>query len=63
MTLEACTVTDFDDERFSLLSKMVIDPAEQLHAAQTQLERIHDSGVDIASLLFRLGADGSENRS
>jgi len=60
--LEACTVTDTDDERFSRLSEMVTDAAEQLHTAQAHLERIHDAAVDIAAFLFPLGADGSENR-
>ncbi len=62
LTLEACTVTDADDERFSRLSEMVTDAAEQFHAAQEHLERIHGTAVDIASFLFPLGADGPEGR-
>lgn len=58
LVLEACTVTDVDDERFPRLSGMVTEALEHLQAAQEHLAGILDTAVDIASLLFPLGPDG-----
>lgn len=56
--LEACTVTEPEDDRFPYLSDMVTDAAEDLDAARAHLQAIHDAAADLASFLFPPTAGG-----
>lgn len=56
--LEACTVTDPEDDRFPYLSDMVTDAAEDLDTARAHLQAIHDAAADLACFLFPPTAGG-----
>jgi hypothetical protein len=52
LILEACTVTDVDDARFSQLSDLITEAKEQLMAAQDHLQGIHDLAANVTRLVF-----------
>ncbi|MGH7748461.1 MAG: hypothetical protein ACREQ5_27440, partial [Candidatus Dormibacteria bacterium] len=52
LILEACTVTDIEDERFDRLSDMITEARTYLDAAQEHLENIRESAASLAADLF-----------
>lgn len=57
--LEASTVTDAGDDRFSRLSEMITEAAEHLDAARDHLQDIHDAAADLTSVLFPTATEDS----